>query len=459
MSGPQTSSNRVFRIDAQAALDAAGTACFPAAMLVEIVPRPARLGDDLLPVGVPAGRLTVLAIGRPDEVDHHPANAQATRIARPRAVLVPGMVNAHTHLDLTHIGPIPPCDFPAFVDRVRAGRAKDEAEITASVRAGVKLCLQGGVVAVGDIAGAHQGKPSLAAWEALRDSPLAGVGFIEFFAIGSREHAALANLDRLVGEGLMQRRLGAAQLGLQPHAPYSVSPRAYLHAAELAKKHNLLLATHLAESPAERRFVTFGDGPQVDLLKAIGVWDENIRDWAGRGQSPVAIVEHFLASSPLAVHLNDLDDRDIERLTSLRVIAAYCPRSSAFFQSQAYFGRHRLADLWAAGVRTVLGTDSILNLPVDSAHPGGEGLDVLAEAATVVRARQASALETLGMVTLNGARALGLDYAGFMLSSGSRPLGVVAVESLDGVQAGSAIELWSRALQTQSKTELLLFGN
>ncbi|HRQ74132.1 MAG TPA: hypothetical protein PLU35_13995, partial [Phycisphaerales bacterium] len=137
------------RIEADAAFDAGGLVSAPVSLLVE--------------VGA-TGRAVALAVGTPGEVSRHPGASSARVVGLAGCVILPGLVNAHTHLDLTHLGPRPhdPEEgFVAWVERVRAGRRQEDDGIAESVRRGVGLCLAGGTVAVGDIAGAPGGRPTV----------------------------------------------------------------------------------------------------------------------------------------------------------------------------------------------------------------------------------------------------------------------------------------------------------
>ena len=116
--------------------------------------------------------------------------------ARPGEVLLPAFVNAHTHLDLTHIGPRgydPRDGFESWLKMILAERRHDAEGIRASVLHGVERCMAGGVTAVGDIAGVGRTEPL----EELRSSPLAGASFIEFFGLGDRQHEAAEEIAKL----------------------------------------------------------------------------------------------------------------------------------------------------------------------------------------------------------------------------------------------------------------------
>ncbi len=410
---PGNIEREICRVDAWAIADATGVAASPGSLLLDV-------GDDI----------TVLAVGTPDVVDRHPAAAGAAVHARHRSVIIPGLVNAHTHLDLTHIGPQPhdpDLGFIPWVDRIREARLTDDAAIAASVRRGVQLARAGGTVAVGDIAGAM----SLAPLRALRRAGMAGVAFQEFFAIGNRESAALEMLQSFVRDHRAEINAGSpARFGLQPHAPYTVSRAGYAAACSLAAAHGWPLATHLAETPEERAFIGAAEGPQRELLERLGIWEDRILDEAGQGRSPIEHLAPVLtdARGMLAAHVNDIDDVGLELLARSGVMVVYCPRASSYFGAPDRFGAHRYQDMLNAGIPVALGTDSIVNLPPAAADADAGGISTLDEM-RVLHARDALDPTTaLAMGTIHGAAALGLDASAFAWRAGASPLGVAAVE-------------------------------
>lgn len=392
------------------------------------------VGSILLRSG--AGEPEVLAVGTRDEVDAHPASRIAEKVSLPDLVVIPALVNAHTHLDLTLVGPRshePDAGFLGFIETVRAHRPVDPVEIAAAVTRGVKLALAGGTAAVGDIAGAVRGSPCLTAWEALAGSPLAGVSFLEFFAFGRGDEPARRVLERLV-RGLSPAA-GRIRLGIQPHAPYTVSSGAYRWSRDLARSLSIPFCTHLGESPDERRFIRDGDGPLQELLERVGVWDDTVRGVIGRGRSPVAHVAEALGSTGdeawVAVHVNDADDADIDALTRARAAVVYCPRASAYFGFDRDFGPHRYRDMLDAGLRVALGTDSIISLPPAAADPASGGMSVLDEMRLLSRRDGTDARTLLAMGTTVGASLLGLDPDRFLLRAGMTPAGVLALSVSD----------------------------
>lgn len=432
------------RFDADEVIDAHGVHARPGRVLVQV-----HDGQGLATGGRPPRgwtRATVLAVGTPSQVNAHPGTRGAHRIERPGCTLLPGLVNAHTHLDLTHIGPRPHDPrqgFAAWIDLIRSRRLTDPGEIAESVALGVQASVQGGVVAVGDIAGAVAGRASLSAARALAESPLMATSFLEFFAAGTREKEGMLYLGLALGEWQREarREVGRTHLGIQPHAPYSVSLRCYGEVMRLAWGLGLPVCTHAAESPEERAFVAQGTGPLADLLKSLGIWDADFAATVGQGRSPVAHLEAAHGPHALTlVHLNQLSDDDIRVLvrsaarTDRRspLSTVYCPRASAYFGAHEHFGPHRYRDLLAAGVPVALGTDSIVNLPA-----GTTRLSTWDEMAYLHARDGTDAVTLLRMATTSGARAIGMPADAFAFNIGGPLAGLCAVP---GASLGEALK-------------------
>jgi aminodeoxyfutalosine deaminase len=393
---------------AGAILDAAGMA--GTALLVE-------LGAGDLP--------RVLAVGSPDEVATHPGSAAAQAFDLRHCVIIPGLVNAHVHLDLTHIGPQPhePGDgFLPWIDMIRSSRRHDAAGIAESVQKGIEMSLKGGAVAVGDIAGGLPEEAGLAAWRTLAESPLLGVCFTEVFGIGNRRQAGMDRLQAIAPD-VAHAAAGPVRLGIQPHAPYSVDRRVYAEAVRFAHQTGAPLATHLAESPEEDLLVRHAEGPFRHLLERLGFWDESVEKFLGRGEHPAQHLEPILREAPfLVAHMNDATDEAIDLLARHRATIAYCPRGAEYFGRPAAFGPHRYREMLQAGVNVALGTDSLVNLPA-----GTERLSVLDEARLLYRRDRTDPLLLLRMATVNGANGLGMPEDWFRFRPGGELAGAVAV--------------------------------
>lgn len=400
---------RIVRYDAEGATDADRSHHGPVSLLVEITRTEARPGH------------TLLAIGSPGEIDAHPGASSGERRDLSGHVLLPGLVNAHTHLDLTHIGPrVREGDgFAEFAKVVAEGRRTDEPGVREAVRRGVELSLEAGTVAVEDIVGPIAGELSLAGLEELAASPMLGVSLLEFFGIGSGEQAWRDKLDRTL-EGFEQSG-GPVRLGLQPHAPYSTSPPMYLHAVELSHRLGLPLSTHLAEHRDEAEFVATCSGPMRDFLDRLGIYDESVPRHVGRGRHPIEHLASVLEAAQetehpfLCAHVNDAPDEWIGVLAHTGASVVYCPHASAYFLAERDFGPHRYRAMLDAGVNVCLGTDSIINLPTDEC---GRAMSVLEESRLLHRRDGTDPRTLIRMATVNGARALGLDPDLFRLTPG-----------------------------------------
>lgn len=428
------------RIDATAIADHRKIIAGPVSMLLE------RTG----------GGWRVLAFGKREAVGHHPGSARAIVIDRPGAVLIPGLVNAHTHLDLTHVGPLqydPEADFLGWIKHVIARRLDDPDAIARSVRRGVELSLAGGSVAVGDIAGCPASGPTLVPFGELVASPLIGTSYLEYFAIGTGEAKSLDRLDGFLAAHMdeLESRDGV-RFGIQPHAPYTVGMGGYEKAVALGDAHGWALCTHAAESPGEHVFIEEGTGPARELLEHFGLWDDAVVRSIGHGSTPIEFLEPVLRAKPwLLAHVNDADDATIRTLADVGASVVYCPRSSAYFGAQKPFGAHRYREMLGAGINVCLGTDSIINLPEEATDPRRAGISVLDEMRLLWRRDGTDARLLLEMATVNGARALGIDPGLFEFDVGSTMAGVLSIE-IDHAGASDPVRA---LLASSSRPELL----
>lgn len=386
---------------------------------------------------------TLLAAGRPADLDARPDLPPPDETAAcPGEVLIPPLVNAHTHLDLTHVGPRPhdPADgFAAWIDAIRAARLQDDDAIAASVDVGIRRSLAGAVVAVGDIAGCPGSRQTAAPFRQLARSGLMGVSYLEYFGIGLE--GAASSAERLSGflieHAAEIRGVPDVTFGFSPHATNTIDLDLYDWTLACARQRGTPICTHLAESIEERRFIADAEGPQRAFLERLGVWHPSILRHIGRGRHPVAHLAPFLdrASAEgvpvLCAHVNDCPDDALDVLARSGTSVAYCPRASAYFGTHADFGPHRYADMLAYGINVCLGTDSVVNCgPI-----GAERITPFDDMKVLFERDGADPLLLLEMATTNGARALGLDPAWFTFEPG--PLAGVA--SVRGPDLGGAL--------------------
>jgi len=452
---PTHHTSNFVRVDAAALMDGSGFFAAPGSVLFEVHTSP--------DVGGQGWHTRTLAVGQTSDVLSHPANQYAEVIGCPDSVVIPGLVNAHTHLDLTHLGPRPhnpDQGFVPWINMIRDGRHTDAAMISDSVRSGLALSLAGGTVAIGDIAGAPMGRPSLVPWRTRSAAGIRGISFLEFFGIGK---GAARGLEAIT-DTLMAAALDATSgngLGIQPHAPNTVALGVYAEAINRARQilgPSVRSCTHLAESAEEHEFVANARGPQREMLESLGMWDDAMLAEIGLGRSPVEHLSKVLGQAPMLVaHVNDADDRAIEILAHARASVVHCPHASSYFGASRHFGPHRYRAMLNAGITVALGTDSIVNLPHDSVSPS-VGMSILKEMALLHQRDGTDPSTLLRMGTINGALTLGLEPAAFKFGIGHPIAGLnkvgIGTTSLHEVPHESVV---GKDLLGGSRTLQLLF--
>jgi cytosine/adenosine deaminase-related metal-dependent hydrolase len=309
--------------------------------------------------------------------------------------VMPGVVNAHTHLELSYLrNEVPPA--PEFVQWIRAvmsarRRRPDprSPEILSAIDRAIDEAVACGTAVVGDITN------TLVTFEPLARSPLAGVVFYELIRFNAADpegfvEAATHELEALVSTDRLRASLAA-------HAPYSVAPlvfRAIRHAVD--RNPFAACSVHLAESVEEVEFIRSGSGPWRTLLEDVGAWDPK---WTPPGGSPVQFLDDsgFLDRRVLAVHGVQMMADDLQRLKSRGCTIVTCPRSNLYTGA----GTPPIADFYASGLKVAVGTDSLASCA---------DLNVFAELAAMrALAPRVPAATLVESATLQGARALGFD--------------------------------------------------
>jgi cytosine/adenosine deaminase-related metal-dependent hydrolase len=339
----------------------------------------------VLPVSAPPleGGLVTVAGDRIAAVE--PSGTRSADVDLGDAAVIPGLVNAHTHLDLGGLRGQVPCagDFTGWLRAVVAHRrARTPEQVRADVRAGIAESLAAGVTLVGDVSAGG------ASWEALAGSPLRAVVFHEL--LGLPEDRARAALEAARTWLAAHPATPACLPGLSPHAPYSVRTSLFSEAGRLARQQDppAPLAVHLAETREELELLHRRRGPFVAFLQELGAWDPG-----GLADSPRAVMALCRPALPkLFIHGNYLaPEARIPRHSAV----VYCPRTHAFFGHPP----HPFRALLARGAAVALGTDSLASNP---------DLDLLAEARFLhQRYPEVPGAILLHLATLSGARALG----------------------------------------------------
>lgn len=325
----------------------------------------------------------------------------------PEAAIVPGFVNAHTHLEYAvYAGFGDGQSFgPWITTHVERKRRLERADMEAIARLGAAECLRSGVTTVGDLAFAG------ASAHACAELGLRAIVYLEVF--GREADDAMRQFEEkraYVAAALSDR----VRLGVSPHAPYTCSTEVYAACAALG----VPVATHLNESADELAWLLRGEGPWEPFAEMLVEPDgqSGIRRLAGAG---------LLDENVVAAHCVKVDEEEIGLLARHAVAVAHCPRSNALLGC----GVAPLDALRAAGLRVGVGTDGVSSVP---SHDFFDELRTVIGSARA-RAEHAGALsatEALELATLGGARALGLGAELGSLVPGKRA--DLAVVSLAG---------------------------
>ena len=323
--------------------------------------------------------------------------------------LLPGLINAHCHLDYTCLrGKIPPQDsFADWIRAINAEKAKLSAQdYLASIAEGFSEARRFGTTTIANLTAFPELVSQIS-------SPIRTWWFAELIDVRDPNHAS--ELVDLATGALKRARNSGGGIGLAPHALFTASRDLYRRCEEIAQREKILLTTHLAESREEMAMFRDGSGPLYDFMKNIGRPMSDCGD-----QTPLG---HFLetvrdSSTPLrsarndkkaiqndpewiVAHLNELAESDFELLeTSKRKFhVVHSPRSHGYF----VHSRFPFEKLRALGFNICLGTDSLAS---------NRSLSLFAEMRVFQRSEPGlSPDKLLEMVTVNAARALHQENA------------------------------------------------
>ncbi len=368
---------------------------------------------------IPDGTVTI-ADGRIQRVG--PARSGESLEDLGNVALLPGLVNAHTHLDLSAVEqPLgqPGSGMAAWIRDVIAFRRKAGGNRAAAVQRGLRESAAYGVTTLGDIV-QPGGMPQTAA-----GAPDV-TWFLELIAPTAARVAPAVGLARQHLE--QAEALAPARLGLSPHAPYTVHPDLLAALVSLSARDRIPLAFHLAESLDEMQLLQSGGGPIRALLEELGGWSPQL---VQPGARPLDYLRKLAgANRTLVIHGNYLDEEEIAWLGAHAepMAVIYCPRTHARFGHR----RYPLEALLAAGATVALGTDSRATAP---------DLSLLAEIRHVARTYPEIGRDVvLELGTLRGAKALGRDADRGSLEPGKRA-DLVAIALPDG-DAADPYALW-----------------
>lgn len=324
------------------------------------------------------------------------------------AIILPGLVNLHTHLELTAMRSYlenEETDFFAWLRKLTVARHElmTADDIRVSATWGACEAVRAGITCVGDASDA-----GMMSMMALREVGLRGVVYQESFGPDARH--AKENFEKLQSKVDQLRTLQneLTRVGVSPHAPYTVCGAQLELIAEYASTEGLPLMMHAAESAAEDEFVRDGCGAFAEGLALRAI------EWKARGVSTIQYLKQVgvLDVKPLLAHCIRVDERDIETLLATESKVAHCPKSNA----KLGHGRAPFARFLETGISVGLGSDSVAS---------NNTCDILEEA------RFATLMARAGGGFVPGADALRVATFGRGLSEGA--LADLTVVSLTGV--------------------------
>lgn len=321
-------------------------------------------------------------------------------------ILLPGLVNAHCHLDYTAMAGMisPPKSFADWIKTMVATKSSWTLnDFAASWDQGAATLLKNGTTTVADIEAIPELIPQ--AWQR---TPLRVLSFRELLNVRSRVPATEL-VERAVNDWLSIPN-SDRRVGLSPHAPYTTTRELLEHAARAASRRGWRLTTHLAESEQEFEMYMYRQGPLFEWLKA----QRDMSD-CGHG-SPVQHLERcgYLDENLLAVHVNYLWRHDAAVLGQHHVNVVHCPQSHDYFQ-HLRFPRAELED---AGVNICLGTDSLATTRTQTGRPLELNMfDEMRHFAA--KSPEVDPEKILRMATVQAAKAIGWSNTIGELSEGS----------------------------------------
>jgi len=376
----------------------------------------------------------VAGAGRAMDLPHTVGHGEAEPIDLGDAVIMPALVNAHTHLELSWLRgrTRPASSFLGWVsgmmrERLQSADGRDGEYVRAAMALALDEMKASGTGLVGDISN------SLAHLDVLQASGLEGIVFHEVTKFRATDPGGF------VDESC--RRIEANAIGtgwrlaLAPHAPYSVAPSVYRAlAVARSRLRESRMSVHVAESAEEVEFIGRGSGGWPDLLKRLGAWDP---DWRAPQCSPIEYLERlgFWDERTLAVHAVQASPEDLAVLARRGVTVVTCPRSNAWVGA----GVPPVEAFYRSGARVAIGTDSLTSVA---------DLNLFSELAALRRlAPGVRPANLLRSATLSGAEALGFGETHGAIAPGRRaaliavgvPPGTTDVEEylVSGIEPGT----------------------
>ena len=344
---------------------------------------------------------TIVAVGDAKELRAAHPDAQLQDLGA--SIVLPGLVNAHTHLELfEQRSNAAPESFVAWLLQVMSATplpdATGDARVHQATQMGILASLRYGVTCAGDISRRVETTRRV-----LKASPMRATSYGEVTAMAARRSMLDFRIDAATAFTTSPGRL---QIGISPHAPYSIEESGYRRCLERARRKRLPLTTHLAESPDEARFLSDHDGPFRQLWQQIGGWDDRVPTFHGgpiRFARSIGLLDYEATS---LAHVNYCDDDELTILAAGKASIVYCPRTHKFFNHPP----HRWREMLSRGINVAVGTDSCASSP---------DLNIVDDLRLLHEIAPEFAVEELWqMATTRAAKAIGMEDVAGSISEG-----------------------------------------
>jgi cytosine/adenosine deaminase-related metal-dependent hydrolase len=313
------------------------------------------------------------------------------------SAIIPGLVNAHTHLELSDLqGKIPPPkSFTHWLGHIVAFRRREAGRpLAQAIEKGVSMSLESGTTTLADVSSTGD------SLRVLPELPIRKRVFKELICFEPEKVQGV--MEGAIRELSSFKRDSLGSAGLSPHAPYTACSKLYLGCALFTQGTDIPLCTHICETREEVEFLREGTGSFATMLSALNM----LGDWKAPGMLPIEYLKAVgaLRVPWLLVHCNYLTEREIKILGEISAgsgtattSVVYCPRSHQYFGHE----EHPFQDLLRRGINVALGTDSLAS---------NQSLSLLDEMKFLYeRCPGLDPAETFSMVTERGARALRLE--------------------------------------------------
>jgi cytosine/adenosine deaminase-related metal-dependent hydrolase len=327
----------------------------------------------------------------------------------PGCAIIPGFVNAHTHLELTH--------FPSWLHRssvdyqprrftdwiiqlIKIARGLTAEDYPSSIQEGIRMCLDSGTTAIGEIVT----NPALAGY--YYHSPLAGRLYFELLG---QESSFFSAKFAATTAAAVQGEAGTLLSGLSPHSPYTIAEEHMATIRDKAAAHHLPLSIHLSESSSEEELLLDGSGDMATEFYPFVGWERFLARPAGCSSTELLYRNGLLTPNTVAVHCVHVSGSDARIIKSSGTHVALCPRSNDILD----VGRAPVALLKKLGIPLALGTDSLAS---------NNSLSLWDELRFALETfpKELSEQDVFEMVTNGGAAALGISSTSGSLHTGKR---------------------------------------